>query len=205
MRGLLIKDLLTLKKQGKLLAIMLAFYVVLGLAMKEVAAFGSMVIVVCAMLPVTAMSYDERAGWDKYALSMPVTRRDIVLSKYVLGLIFCAVAVLVVAAFGVATRPEQVAGSLAGSLVLGAAGLIFQSILFPIFFKYGVERGRLLMLAVILLPAGLGILLARMDLGLPAPTPQMIATAPYLLAAATVVCIAVSITVSLHIYRRKEI
>lgn len=205
MKGLLIKDILTLKKQGKLLAILLAFYVVLGLAMNEMAAFGSMVIVVCAMLPVTAMSYDERAGWDKYALSMPVTRRDIVLSKYVLGLIFCAIAVVVVAAFGVATHPEQIAGSLASALVMGATGLIFQSILFPLFFKYGVERGRLLMLAVILLPAGLGILLARMDLGLPSPTPQMVAAVPYLLAAVTVACIAVSIAVSLHIYRRKEI
>lgn len=205
MKGLLLKDILTLKKQGKLLGILLAFYVVLGLAMNETATFGAMIIVVCAMLPITAMSYDERAKWDKYALSMPVSRRDIVLSKYVLGILFCAAAALAVALFGIATQPEKMGEAVAVALTTAAAGLILQSILFPIFFKFGVERGRLLMLAVILLPAALGMLLARMDLGLPAPSEQLLAAAPWLLAAAVVVCFAVSVAASLRIYRNKEI
>ena len=53
---------------------------------------GGVLAVLAAMMPVTAFSFDEKAKWDKYALSMPVSRRDLVLSKYIFGLGFCVLA-----------------------------------------------------------------------------------------------------------------
>ena len=47
------------------------------------------------MIPMVAMSYDDKSKWDRYALTMPVSRRDMVLSKYLLALAFAAFALLI--------------------------------------------------------------------------------------------------------------
>lgn len=49
---------------------------------------GAMIMVMCAILPTTFMSYDEKAKWDKYALSMPLSRDDMVISKYIISIFF---------------------------------------------------------------------------------------------------------------------
>ena len=42
-----------------------------------------MITLMLSMQVITTMSYDEYAKWDKYALTMNINRKDIVLSKYV--------------------------------------------------------------------------------------------------------------------------
>ena len=81
MKGLLIKDWKTLLKQMKvMLAIVVVFACIPGTYMAAFALFYA------AMLPVTALAYDERAKWDELAAMMPYTAKAIVGSKYVLGL-----------------------------------------------------------------------------------------------------------------------
>ena len=87
MKGLLMKDLLNLKRQGGIILLVLAMYGLFAFSSGMSEVLGSMICVFGAMLPVTALAYDERAKWDKYALTMPVTRRQMVLSKYLLGLL----------------------------------------------------------------------------------------------------------------------
>ena len=81
MKGLLIKDWKTLVKQTKvMLAITALLACVPSTYMSAFALFYA------AMLPITALAYDERAKWDELAAMMPYTARSIVGSKYVLGL-----------------------------------------------------------------------------------------------------------------------
>ena len=47
------------------------------------------------MLMFTAMSYDEMANFDKYALTLPVTRADLVRTKYVLLVLLFGAGMLV--------------------------------------------------------------------------------------------------------------
>ena len=47
------------------------------------------------MLVITSLAYDERSRWDRYALTMPVSRKEMVLSKYLLGLILLTFALLI--------------------------------------------------------------------------------------------------------------
>ena len=66
MKGLLLKDWYTLIKQMKImLVLMLVFACVPGYSM---AAFA---VVYAAMLPVTALAYDERSKWDELAAMPP--------------------------------------------------------------------------------------------------------------------------------------
>ena len=45
--------------------------------------------ILCAMMVVTTFSFDENAKWEKYAMIMPISRKDLVLSKFVILLCFC--------------------------------------------------------------------------------------------------------------------
>ena len=94
MTGLILKDLLNLKKQGKVYLILIIFYFAIGLVNENSSMFASMMTMVAVLIPITAMAYDERCKWDRYALTMPVSRKDMVMSKYLLGLIFMTAALL---------------------------------------------------------------------------------------------------------------
>ena len=87
MKGLIIKDFLNLKKHSKYYIILMIFYFILGIANEDFIMFGSMIIVFSAILPITAISYDEKNNWDSYALTMPISRKDLIVSRYILGII----------------------------------------------------------------------------------------------------------------------
>ena len=66
MKGLLIKDWKTLLKQMKvMLVIVVVLACIPGTYMAAFALFYA------AMLPITALAYDERAKWDELAAMMP--------------------------------------------------------------------------------------------------------------------------------------
>ena len=93
MKGLLLKDWYTLIKQMKImLVLMLVFACVPGYSMAACA------VVYAAMLPVTALAYDERSKWDELAAMLPYSVREIVGGKYVLGVTAVAAAGAVAAA-----------------------------------------------------------------------------------------------------------
>ncbi len=92
MKGLIIKDLISLKGQSKVLLVLAGFYLFIAITSDNPAVFGGIVSVVCATLPITTMALDERVSWDRYALTTPVSRSTIVFSKYLLGIILTVAA-----------------------------------------------------------------------------------------------------------------
>ncbi len=87
MIGLIRKDFINLKKYGKQIGIMLAAFLVFGIAMKSPLYVCFMMMLYGTMTILTAMAYDEKADFDKYALCLPVSRRDLVKSKYLVWFI----------------------------------------------------------------------------------------------------------------------
>ena len=83
MKGLIIKDILNLKNYMKQLILVLIFFIAYGIFLKNGTFVGTMITLMLSMQVITTMSYDEYAKWDKYALTMNINRKDIVLSKYV--------------------------------------------------------------------------------------------------------------------------
>lgn len=102
MKGLIIKDLYNLRKQLVLYIIIGVIYSVIGVVAKDSggSSFIGLILIFSAMLPITAVSYDERAKWDKYGLTMPVSRRETVAAKYLLGVILTAAGALLSFAVG---------------------------------------------------------------------------------------------------------
>ena len=141
MKGLLLKDWYALIGGAKRLLFLIALYIVLG---EFSAGIGSVGVLLCAMLPTSCMAYDERARWDRYALSMPVSVRDLVVSKYLLGyLSLLAGAALTLL---VMLLPFGRGGAFTSLALLLAATLLYLAVQFPILFKFGIESGRIWMM-----------------------------------------------------------
>ena len=148
MRGLIMKDMLTIAKQAKAFLILILFF-----AVTPNFSGSSFALVYTAMMPLSALAYDENCKWDQLAAMMPYSVRDIVLSKYLLGYICLLVTgALSIASLYVtaAVKGVPAAGEdIAGVIVMACFALIFLAVNLPCMFRLGVEKGRLLFMAMI--------------------------------------------------------
>ena len=148
MKGIVIKDLLTLKSSMKTVVLIVILFGFMG-AKSGSAYMSTFASVYAAILPMTCMAFDERSRFNRYAVIMPVNLRDIVLSKYVVGLIL-AVAATVVAVAMTALSGGSIGETVAASI---AIPMVYHSILLPLMFKFGVEKSRIIILAGVVVPA----------------------------------------------------
>ena len=162
---------------------------------------GGMLAVLSGMFPLTACSYDEKAGWDKYALTMPVSRKQMVLSKYVLGLAVLFAGLLVSVIVNIVMKTEMTAILMAHCAFL-AVGLFEISLLVPITFKLGTEKARIAIILCYLIPAFAVMILE--DLPLPVLDEATIKLLMYSLPVAALCLCVVSAFVSMRIYANKE-
>ena len=155
MKGLIIKDLTVLKSSLKTVFIIVVLFAFMGIKSGSayMATFAS---VYAAILPMTCMAYDERSRFNRYAVAMPISPRDIALSKYITGLILAAAATaiaLVIALFTKAPIGETAAGCM-------LIPVFYHTFMLPVMFKFGVEKSRLMVLIGVVIPA-VGISLWR--------------------------------------------
>ena len=148
MKGIVIKDLLTLKSSMKTVVLIVILFGFMG-AKSGSAYMSTFASVYAAILPMTCMAFDERSRFNRYAVIMPVNLRDIVLSKYVVGLILAVVATVV------ATAMTALSGGSIGETVAAsiAIPMVYHSLLLPLMFKFGVEKSRIIILAGVVVPA----------------------------------------------------
>ena len=201
MKGLLIKDWKTLVKQTKvMLAITALLACVPSTYMSAFALFYA------AMLPITALAYDERAKWDELAAMMPYPAKAIVGSKYVLGLTL----VLPVLALSMLSRllvhsTPIVSEDTMALLITACLSLILMAIDLPFMFHFGVEKGRLIYIVLTCVFVITGVTyagkLADMVSGFET---AMVTTVPLLLLAAAAVALLISYAISVQIYRTRR-
>ncbi len=201
MKGLLIKDWKTLLKQMKvMLVIVVVFACIPGTYMAAFALFYA------AMLPITALAYDERAKWDELAAMMPYTVKSIVGSKYVLGLTL----VLPVLALSMLSRlivhsAPIVSEDTMSLLITACLSLILMAIDLPFMFHFGVEKGRLIyiLLTCAFVLAGVNYAGKLTDMVSSFET-AMVTTVPLLLLVAAAVALLISYAISVQIYRTRR-
>ena len=192
MKALIQKDFYVIWKQMRIFVVIILLLSIMNSAFNIV-----FLVVWCSMLPYTAMAYDERSHWNQLAAMMPYSRRDVVLSKYVLGwLCMAAASILCLAArvvLGHFLENEVDASIVLTSLCLGVISL---DITLPAVMRFGVERGRMIFMVVIFGAAlGAGVALDSVDIP-SVPLPVMA-----LLPLAAVVLTAVSIPLSMKLYQ----
>ena len=194
MKGLLLKDLYVLTRQMRLF---MGAILLLCVVNEQLATFA---ILYAAMLPYTALAYDEHCRWNQLAAMTPCRPRDIVLSKYILGwLLMAGFAAFSLAMNGLLGR---LGSELHFSVVLSALSLacICLAVLLPVMFRFGVEKGRMtIILVFVAIFTFIGSSSEFHVMALPA-----LKALPALLAAAAVVISAVSVPLATKLYLCKE-
>lgn len=155
MKGLLYKDFCNLRQVGKQSLVVLGIFAVWSIFVKNSQLFSMMIPIYCMMLLFTAMSYDEMAGFDKYALTLPVTRKELVKTKYVLlcllfvaGILAGSLGSIVLRVF-LGSQMSLLEEAISAAAVSFLYLLAFE-VLLPLVFRYGAEKARLFLAAVFL-------------------------------------------------------
>jgi len=147
MKGLLLKDLYMMKKYCRAYFIIAVVFIAVSFASNENMFFVFYPCLLCGMIPVNLLGYDERSRWLQYSETMPYTKGQIVSGKYLIGL---GAQVVVVLVTGIA---QAIRMSVSGTFVFGeylvlmmlllTMALLASSVTLPFMFKLGVEKGRM--------------------------------------------------------------
>lgn len=210
MKGLLIKEFLGMRRYFKTLGLMLGLYVVICVFTKStaiLAALGGFLAMICTL---SAFSYDNYNHWDEFALSLPLTRKNLVQSKYLFMIIISLVAAiilglcsLVIGLISGIPMLDLMAGALGGLL----ASLLLGGLVIPLVYIFGVEKARYaLIIVVILITLGAtGLSSLAMSAGLPIPTESNLTTILYLSPLVALALMVLSYFVSLRAFTKKEL
>ena len=153
MKGLLLKDWYMVRKYCKVYLVIAAFFIAASLTRDDNLFFLLYPCLLCGMIPVNLLGYDERDHWLSYSGTLPYTKAQIVSVKYLIGLLAQAA---MLAVMGIAHGIKMGAGGsfvlsdfLAMLMMLLAVATVTSSITLPFIFKLGVEKGRIAYYAMI--------------------------------------------------------
>ena len=221
-KGLLKKDLYNLASYKTTLIIIVIFC---GMAIigTDAIYWGSVVIgIIVGMISLSTFSYDEMAKSNRYILTLPVTRKEIVLEKYILaigatilGSLLGFVLTLLIGNIMNYVRPDNVIDINIDTLLATTIGGLFgvsliQAIQIPSIFKWGAEKGRIQMFIVLfvlaLIGSGVGFLIKESGLSVDIAKLESVLKnfGLFLLILLSFIIYFISYKVSYKIYKNKE-
>ena len=147
MKGLLLKDWYMAKKHCRMYPILTIGFLVMSFFHRDNFFFVFYPSILCGMVAVNLLAYDEQGKWDVYSGTLPYTKAQLVSVKYLMSLLTQGAVLLLAAVL------QAVAMSRSGSFLLEEylallASLVMLSCLstslsLPFMFRFGVEKGRL--------------------------------------------------------------
>lgn len=157
MIALLKKDVFVMDKQMRVLVILALIFNLIP----NTDAFGATyAMMIALMLPISTVSYDERCKWDRYAAMLPWSPCQIVGSKYILscgafllGMVLILLGKYAQILYGNTVDWQETVLLLALYLVVIA---VMTAVVYPLLYRFGSEKGRLVMVAVFIAIFALG-------------------------------------------------
>jgi len=150
MLGLVKKDLFLLKSN-------LVYFLVIALIYSFMIIEGAFDVSFVMILPFIAVvmflstfSYDNYNKWDAYAITLPVGRKEIVMAKYIATIVIIIISSIIGLfisyfisllsnhVYDVKYVLEEFLGTIFGIIVV-------ISMMFPLIFKFGIEKARILL------------------------------------------------------------
>lgn len=167
MRGLIIKDFLYLKNTWKNLLIIFVGSVLISIAL------GNYLLAICA-LPlilltntINTFQTDEFFNTDSYTLSLPLTRKQIISARFIYTFImvitsfFVGLVIYYLVYFIAKPNYNGLNTDMLKYLImLEGTSLLVDSIFYPIIYKVGCEKSRLVLLSIVMLLLGIGSILS---------------------------------------------
>lgn len=205
MKGLLIKDALLIKKHCIFHLIISAVFFTISVADPSQIFFSYYAVSMAAVTPITISAYDEQCKWTMYEAILPVSRKQIVLEKYLVSLCIIIPLTVLYSVLSFIIKGENVSDMLLNAALMLLCGVMPPAIILPIIFKFGYLKGRVINFIVIAVIAAL-ISFTSLGYNITAQSNQIqldTLTAPAVFAAVAAV-FALSLLISQAVYRKKE-
>lgn len=146
MKGLFVKDIELMKQQKQFFILVIVMGVILNLAGSGSFAAGYFTFVT-AIFAITTISYDEFDNGLAFLMTLPVTRKQYVAEKYLLGAGLTAAAwgittITGVICKGVAELQGDLSEKIIGTLIYIPMALLMLAASLPFVIHFGAEKGR---------------------------------------------------------------
>lgn len=146
MKALIAKDMASMRKT--LFLIIILILTVGVYAIKEQAII--ILIGFCAMMPLILISVtftnDDKANFSQLAFSMPISKKDFVLSKLFFAFIFSLMGAIIMFIFLFIEKQVSINMILVSTLFTFIMCILVSAIQFPFILKFGVGKGRIVMI-----------------------------------------------------------
>lgn len=151
MRGLLVKDYLLLKNQKMYFLSLTIIFTLIAIFTHSPTLIITTLPLFISMFSVSTISYDEFDNGNPFLFTLPFTKKQYVLGKYIfgigIGIIGVFVAAIILSIMSLFTTVDT------GILIVALSSInlliVFMAFLLPVQLKYGSEKGRLVNLVVI--------------------------------------------------------
>jgi hypothetical protein len=189
------------------------FYIIYGFMLNDTNFFAPFLVLFCIMFVLSTFTYDDMAGWDMYAITLPTGKNKIVYAKYLISFIFALLGGCLFILISVLqnSAKSQTVSKTEFILIWGyiAAMLLINSIQIPLVIKMGSEKARFALIGIIFVPTLLVLGLKKLEL---LNTAKNILTelaqyynlllwiSPILM----ILIVFLSIKLSIYIYKKKE-
>lgn len=163
LKGLMMKDLRNIKSYKSTILFFIVIFAITGFFNDTAVSFIPISITMCfGMMATASFSYDNLANSDRYLLTLPLTRKDMVKARYIYAMLMTIVGAVIGNILAIAFQFikagnfDEILNCLLASLGGVFGIMILQMFQMPILYKFGAEKGRLIqMVAIILVMLGI--------------------------------------------------
>ncbi|QQK08501.1 ABC-2 transporter permease [Miniphocaeibacter halophilus] len=155
MKGLILKDLYYMKNNFKLLAVVFLLYGIMFINQKSFMFFPAVMTMLIGFMTLGIITVDEKNNWDKYALTMPLSRKNLVQEKFVFINGLCSLTFLVTFGVSIIILKKFEINLLIESILFLLAVLVFLNLNIFIGIKFGAEKAMIYVFGII---AGIAVI-----------------------------------------------
>lgn len=154
MKGLFIKDLRLIKNQRNFLITLALMFLVLIVTGVDASFFMGYVPFLLLIVTMSTITYDEQDNSMGFLMALPVSRQTYVLEKYLLSASFGVGGFAVTFVIFFITEKAEGSSMTPGDYLLVFMGflvfvILFLSLMIPIQLKFGSEKGRMVLFAIL--------------------------------------------------------
>lgn len=216
MKGLLIKDYKLMHGQKNFFLVILGITLIMTITSPGNSFTIGFLGFVGSLFTLSSISYDEFDNGNAFLFSLPITRKDYVLEKYVFGLLAGFVSLIIGTTISflvaIATNTGNLNEILVTACTLFPAILLILSVMLPFLLKFGGEKGRIAMFGVMGLVFVIGVIFVKatefmeIDLSVLVKSFPQVSTNIYILLCLllSIILFTLSYFVSLAIMKKKE-
>ena len=221
-KGLLKKDLYNLATYKVSLIIIILFCGIAIIGTEAITIAPAIICGIVGMISLSTFSYDEISKSNRYILTLPANRKELVREKYILaigaailgGILGMLLTIIVVNIMNY-IRAENIINLDYQSLIISTMGGIFaisflQAIQIPSMYKWGAEKGRIqmfiLVLIIVAMLGGIYFLINKANINIDMEMINNIITkfGVWILIISTIVMYFVSYKIAYRVYKHKE-